>query len=80
MIKPAPKAPGIDALLTAVTGKSRTECIENGLCTLYDAQGIDEHSFTDALSLTEYTISGMCQKWQDALFSEDPFDISRDCQ
>lgn len=75
-MQPTEKSPHIDALLTAFTGKSRHEVIASSLCMTCGANPIPE--FTDQLSITEYTISGMCQTCQDSVFGVDPFDISRD--
>lgn len=77
-MKASLKSPGIDAMLTALTGINRVECIEHGECVTCKVTGITEASFIDEVSRTEYTISGMCQACQDKVFPEDPFDISID--
>lgn len=77
-MKASLKSPGIDAMLTALTGINRVGCIERGECVTCKVTGITEASFVDDVSLTEYTISGMCQACQNSLFPEDPFDISID--
>lgn len=81
-MQPTQKSPQIESLLTAITGKSRQDCIKNGTCTTCDTfDGIvrlEPGSFIDDLSRIEYTISGMCQNCQDSVFGQDPFDISKD--
>lgn len=49
----------------------KTEAIltQIGMCPMC-TQPIHEEDFTDALSKREYTISGMCQKCQDEMFSD----------
>ena len=65
--KATPKAPAIDALLTALTGRDREECVATLTCATCggDAQKV---AFRDPLSYKEFTISGMCQKCQDSVF------------
>ncbi len=65
MVEPTEKAPGIDALLKAVTGKDRPSTIRANKCTTCDG---DATEFKDALSVREYSISGMCQVCQDKTF------------
>jgi len=66
------KSPQIDALLTALTGRDRTACVESLTCATCggDAQKV---AFRDPLSWKEFQISGMCQECQDEVFgvSED---------
>lgn len=68
MIKPTPKAPFIDELLTSFTGKSRITSIQNHQCMTCNKP---VNQFRDQLSLKEYTISGMCQACQDEVFDTD---------
>ena len=63
---PSTKHASIDAIITAVMGKSRIETIEQGGCMTCDAQ--PPVVLRDALSEREYTISGMCQACQDSVF------------
>lgn len=61
------KHPEIEQMLTKLTGRSRTECIESLTCATCgkDAQN---KAFRDAESFQEYQISGMCQVCQDSVF------------
>lgn len=77
-MQPSEKSPVIDAILADITGKDRRATILSGKCTTCLATELTVESFTDDLSRKEYTISGMCQACQDAVFGEDPFDISQD--
>jgi hypothetical protein len=48
------------------------ENIEKGLCANCGEKILGEsEEFRDEISRVEYTISGMCQKCQDAIFSGD---------
>lgn len=67
-LQPTSKAPAIDEILTALTGRSRIECIQNHICMTC---GQPAEQFRDQLSLKEYTISGTCQKCQDSVFTND---------
>ncbi len=64
--KSTKKSPGIERLLTSVTGKDRGDTIRAGKCTTCNNSATD---FKDALSVREYQISGMCQKCQDGVFT-----------
>ena len=68
MVEPTEKSPGIESLLTGLMGKSRIDTIHAGLCMTCDRQATD---FRDALSVHEYTISGMYQLCQDEVFGTD---------
>jgi hypothetical protein len=59
------KTPVIDALLTSITGRDRSESVAGNICNLC---GQPAEKFTDRLSEKEYTISGMCQVCQDRVF------------
>jgi hypothetical protein len=61
------KAPAIDALLTAITGRDRVESVAKNVCN-FCGQPVDK--FKDRISEREYSISGMCQACQDFTFSE----------
>ena len=67
-INPTSKTPAIDLMLSALTGKSREIQIASDLCMTCDG---DANEFKDELSIKEYTISGMCQICQDAIFNVD---------
>lgn len=62
------KSRDIDELLTHVTGRNRRQCVEEGVCTTC---GSTVTEFRDELSAKEFTISGMCQRCQDEVFTED---------
>jgi len=63
--KATPKAFGIEALLTAMTGVSRVGAVAESSCVrCSEIVG----TFRDAISEKEYTISGLCQPCQDATF------------
>lgn len=66
-MKPTPKNPEIDALLTEVAGISRQEAHSRGICTWCKKP---HTSFRDNLSEREARISGLCQKCQDETFKE----------
>lgn len=59
------KAPEIDLMLQAFTGKSRVATIENDDCMTCSNPDVN---FRDAQSRKEYTISGMCQACQDDIY------------
>lgn len=61
------KDPAIEALLTALTGRDRVECVATLTCATCgkDAQ---HKAFRDPLSFKEYQLSGMCQECQDSVF------------
>ena len=68
-LEPTLKAPAIEGLLTSLTGKNRVDTIHAGKCTTCDAPRDTVVVFLDELSRKEYTISGMCQKCQDKVFT-----------
>ena len=68
-MKATDKHPTIEALLTSLTGRSRVECVDTGLCATCGQDALNT-SFRDELSWKEYSISGMCQKCQDDFFGE----------
>jgi len=66
---PTEKSPVINALLSELAGKDRLTTMATGGCMTCDR--LDEmtgEDFRDALSMSEYRISGMCQECQDFVF------------
>ena len=57
----------IEDLLASLTGKGRPDTIRAGKCMTCNVEQVPP--FRDALSVKEYTISGMCQQCQDSVFS-----------
>jgi len=69
MIEPTQKAPGIEALLTCITGGlSRAEIIRSAACMTCHGSALN---FRDKLSEREYAISGRCQDCQDEFYGDD---------
>ena len=71
-MEPAPKNPAIRAMQDTIVGESVEGVIRANRCVkppIGCGKPI-QLPFTDALSLTEYTITGLCQKCQDAEFGE----------
>lgn len=66
-LQASPKALAIDAMLTALTGRSRQQYIAEHICMTC---GKPAEHFSNELSIREYTISGMCQACQDSVFAE----------
>ena len=66
---PSEKSPEIDNLLDAI-GFQRKRSIENNVCAICQKEVDPDMEFRDSLSIKEYTISGMCQKCQDKIFTE----------
>jgi hypothetical protein len=66
MERPTPKAAGIVAMMTAIVGIDRMTAMEHGICTMCRSSAVE---FRDALSETEYRISGLCQVCQDKVFT-----------
>jgi hypothetical protein len=73
-MKATDKNPTIDALLSSLMGKDRSEVIRLGKCMTCDRVGNTHTSFRDDLSRKEYQISGMCQRCQDDIFGADEED------
>jgi hypothetical protein len=65
MDEPTYKAPAIEALLTAISGISRQDAMQQGICT-WCKRPISQ--FKDSASKQEYRISGLCQNCQDQTF------------
>lgn len=59
------KHQGIEQMLSKLTGVSRVGAVAERSCVTCSGEA---KSFRDSLSKKEYTISGMCQKCQDAVF------------
>ena len=68
MAKATDKAPGIEAVLTQITGVDRPTQVAQNKCTWCKGPAVD---FRNPLSKKEYTISGFCQKCQDDTFGPD---------
>lgn len=58
----------VDKMDTAMFGRTRTGSIRKDICVLCGGPATE---FTDEISRKEYTISGSCQKCQDAIFAEE---------
>lgn len=73
MAKPSDKSPemesAIDAAAKVMGFRPRRASIEGNVCVTCGAKAPPE-SFKDALSVKEYSISGMCQSCQDGVFKE----------
>ena len=67
-IAPTEKSEAIDDTILDLFGKDRKETIRSGKCMTCGFDEVTEDSFKDAVSLKEYSISGMCQYCQDACF------------
>ena len=69
-MEPSKKAPGIEAFLENLTG--RTTAITQQTCVRAPTGcGGPATEFRNALSRREYQISGLCQKCQDEVFGGD---------
>ena len=82
MAKPTDKSPEIEELFTALFGVDRRGTIKSDVCVAAPIGcGGPATEFRDELSRKEYTISGLCQKCQDAVFGvgdPDYPDLRRD--
>ncbi|HEX6826424.1 MAG TPA: hypothetical protein VF077_08925 [Nitrospiraceae bacterium] len=65
MAEPTYKNPDIDRFLTGITGRDRRKCVQEGTCMTC---GQPAKEFKSELHRVEFTISGMCQVCQDAMF------------
>mgnify|MGYP003118872687 CR=1 FL=1 len=61
------KHSSIESAIAALSGKNRRSYIGANMCMTCDGEA---REFRDELSHREYTISGMCQKCQDAFWSD----------
>jgi len=67
MVEPVERHPELEAFLEAINGISPKQAVQNGICAVCKKEA---NEFTDALSVTEYAISGLCQRCQDEIFDE----------
>ena len=67
VVEPVERHPELEAFLEALNGISPKQAIEAGICAACKEEA---NKFTDELSVTEYAISGLCQKCQDEVFNE----------
>ena len=67
MVEPVERHPELEAFLEALNGISPKQAVQDGICAVCKEEA---NEFTDALSVTEYAISGLCQKCQDEIFDE----------
>lgn len=68
-MEPSPKNKSISDLLNEILGANREDTIHSNRCVpspIGCGQPVTE--FRDAISEREYSISGLCQKCQDAFF------------
>lgn len=66
-VTPTDKAPAIEELLQAVTGKERRHTITSGECMTCNTPDMQ---FRTPVDRQEYAISGMCQTCQDKAFRD----------
>ena len=66
-MEPSKKSEAVENLFTELTGVDRRAEIRADRCTFCKGPATE---FKDELSRKEYTISGLCQKCQDATFVE----------
>lgn len=64
-MEPTIKSPGMEATLENLFGKNRVETINENRCMSCNGSA---DNFRDALSMREYSISGLCQKCQDEIW------------
>ena len=69
MSTPTLKAYPIDQLMSLIAGKDRKAIIQSNQCMFCSKEAT---TFSNALSLKEYEISGMCQECQDDVFNCEP--------
>ena len=71
-MKPSDKSPelqsALDAIASTTFGRTRSEAIAKNICVQCGRYAIP---FLDAVSIREYTISGLCQRCQDSIFGGD---------
>ena len=65
MSEPTNKSQEINTFLSSVMGRDREETITQNQCMSCGGRAM---AFRDALSVREYTISGLCQRCQDSVF------------
>lgn len=67
IVEPVERPPELEAFLEALNGISPKQAVQAGICAVCKEEA---NEFTDALSVTEYAISGLCQRCQDEVFNE----------
>ena len=67
VVEPVERHPELEAFLEALNGISPKQAVQAGICAVCKEEA---NKFTDELSVTEYAISGLCQKCQDEVFNE----------
>ena len=67
MVEPVERHPELEAFLEAINGISPKQAVQDGICAVCKEEA---NEFTDALSVAEYAISGLCQRCQDEIFDE----------
>ena len=72
MATPTDKAPAIDSLLEKLF-PGRMESIRDDVCVMCKGPASE---FEDALSRKEFSISGMCQKCQDKVFTSEEEELN----
>lgn len=72
MAEPTIKHPGIRDFQSAIMDKNVTASIQQDRCV---SCGGPATEFTDELSKREFSISGLCQSCQDAVFTMDEEDL-----
>lgn len=71
-MQPFPKSESIDEAITTLFGHDRQSVITANVCVPAPIGcGGDAVEFRDPVSCKEYSISGLCQKCQDAFFGEE---------
>jgi uncharacterized protein with PIN domain len=70
-MRPSSKNPAIDKWLSDITGVDRVTTIRKDRCVSCKTSVNNvENDFRDALSLREYSISGLCQTCQDKIYPD----------
>ena len=64
---PSSKNPAIDKFISDITGVNRVATIKEDKCVACTMQCA---TFRDNLSRKEYSISGLCQRCQDAIYPD----------
>lgn len=67
VVEPKERHPELEAFLEALNGISPQQAVQTGICAVCKEEA---NEFTDALSVAEYAISGLCQRCQDEIFDE----------
>jgi len=69
-MKATPKTTFLEPLYTITTGRNRIQTIRANVCVYGEDATQHSMTFTDFVSLKEYTIAGMCQTCQDKYFRD----------